>query len=274
MPSAATGAHPVPKIRDPWDGWGPGAPNSARFFDYLLGGKDHFPVDRDAAEQADHIIGDARQLAAKIRAFSAGATTAAARAGITQFLDIGSGLPAVPDIHDTARAIQPSARVVYVDPDPEVATHSRAFRAGELTGFTQGTILCPGDILASTAVRTLIDFSEPVAVLMTAVLHWCPGGIQQAVQSYKDRCAPGSWLVIAHADSDSISPGRLDRLTSVFDDGPSGFHPRPAAAIKALFSGWRVFAPGLTDVRDWPSPPARPPVRRRLGVPAGIGVKP
>jgi hypothetical protein len=264
-----------PAARDPWDGFGPPAAAPARVYNALLGGKDNFPADRAAAAQSTRITGESPAICEATRMFVTAAVFAAARAGITQFIDLGCGLPETPDVHETARAVKPAARVVYVDADPGVATHSRAMRADELTGFTRADILSPGRVLASEAIVNLIDLTEPVMILMTGVLHWCEPDIRPAVEAYKRIVAPGSRLAVTHAASDGMPPGRRARLTGALSGSPARFSLRPATEISALFDGWQLLRPGvLTDVRDWPAPPPVPPVKRRLRVPAGIAVKP
>lgn len=272
--TAATGNHPH-HPRDPWRGYGLDRPTPARFYDCLTGGKDNFPVDRDAAKAATQIDPEVPAICEATRTFVIGATFAAARDGITQFLDLGCGLPAAGcEVHDAARAVKPGARVVYVDADPEVAAHSRAMREDYLTGFTAADLLDPAQVLSSEAVKGLLDFTRPVAVLMTAALHWCLTDIRPAVQAYKDACPPGSRLFITHAASDGMPPVRHQRFTEALGEGPARFRLRPAAEITALFDGWTLPAAGLTDVRDWPGPPPQPPARRRLSVLAGVAAKP
>jgi hypothetical protein len=265
----------------PWDGYDPGALSSARLQDFLLGGRDNFPADRAAARKVERILGGGTaQLAAAQRAFTTAAVTSAAVAGVTQVLDLGSGLPVEDaEVHDAARAVAPAASVVYVDRNPEVAVHSRALRCCyPRTGFTLADLRDPAAVLRSRAVTSLLDFTRPVAVVMTGVLHWVPGDVSEAVEAYKYACAPGSWLVLTHASSDAITPGRRSRIARVFAEGPDKASPRPATEIRALFAGWRLLAGGLADVRDWPSaqavPPAPPVPARRAGVLGGIAVKP
>jgi hypothetical protein len=274
MPAAATSPHPP--VSDPWDGYLPPAVAPARLYSALLGGKDHFPVDRAAAAEGIRVIPAMRAICQATRVFDTAAVFAAARAGITQFLDLGCGMPDEPDVHDTARAVKPAARVVYVDRDPMVGAHSRAMRADELTGFTRADILHPDRVLSSSAVTSLIDFTRPVMILMTAVLHWCTADILPAVEVYKQACVSGSRLVISHASTDGLAPGRYSRITAALGDGPARLRFRPVAEITALFAGWQLLGPGrLTDVRDWPAavPAASLPSRRRLYVPAGVAVK-
>jgi len=268
-------------VADPWAGYGPGAVTAARFQNFLLGGRDNFPADRAAARTVGRILGaSAARIAAAQRAFTTAAVTSATVAGITQVLDLGSGLPVEDaEVHDAARAVTPGSSVVYVDQNPEVAVHSRALRCCyPRTGFTLADLRDPAAVLRSRDVTSLLDFTRPVAVVMTGVLHWIPGDISKAVEAYKDVCAPGSWLVVTHASLDAITPGRLSKIARVFAEGPDKASPRPAAEIRALFTGWRLLAGGLADVRDWPSaeavPPAPPAPARRAGVLGGIAVKP
>jgi len=247
----------------------PETPAPARIYDYLLRGKDNYPADREAAKRAVAAIPDLPVLAQANRQFLTRTVQAAASAGITQFLDLGSGLPTTPNVHETAQEIQPDATVVYVDNDPVVLAHSRADR------FAPGSCVVGADIRSPEAVleavRDEIDFSRPVAVLMIAVLHFVGGDIRSLVETYKRPAAPGSWLAISHAASDGADPAEVAKVAAVYGQGPADPQARTTAQIEALFDGWTLTAPGLVDVREWAGLPAGPV---RLRMPAGVAVKP
>jgi hypothetical protein len=250
----------------------PAVPAPARIYDYLLGGKDNYPADREAAGYAVAAIPDLPELAHANRAFLTRTVRDAAEAGITQFLDLGAGLPTSPNVHETAQAAQPAARVVYVDNDPIVLTHSRADRRASDTHVVQADIRDPAAVLAK--VNGLLDFSRPVAVLMISVLHFVGGDIRPLLEDYKRAVPPGSWLAISHAASDGADAGQVAEVASAYGHGPADPQARTTAEIRALFTGWnlRQDPPGLADVRQWAQFPADSPVRLRM--PAGTAVKP
>lgn len=251
----------------------PAVPAPARIYDYLLGGKDNYPADRHAAAQAVAAIPDLPDLAYANRAFLTKAVTAAAEAGITQYLDLGAGIPTSPNVHETARVLQPGAQVVYVDNDPVVLAHSRADRRAPGTHVIQADIRDSAAVL--DAASTILDFGRPVAILMISVLHFVGGDIEPLIGRYKHAAAPGSWLVISHAASDGADPGQVAEVADAYRHGPADPQARTTAEIRALFTGWnlRDDPPGLTDVRQWaPALTSTSPIHLRM--PAGMAVKP
>src|SRR5687767_7858693 len=152
-----------------------GVPNPARIYDYLLDGKDNFPADRDVAEQLLAIAPVARDVVEDNRAFLRRAVRfLAAEAGIRQFIDLGSGLPTQGNVHEIAQAVAPDERVVYVDNDAMVVTHSRALLAGDNTAAIQADLREPDRLLGDAELRELIDFDQPIALLLMAILHFFP----------------------------------------------------------------------------------------------------
>jgi S-adenosyl methyltransferase len=174
-------------------------PNIARMYDYLLGGKDNFAADREIAEISLRIMPDSRKGPRSNRAFLRRVVRyLTAAAGIRQFLDLGSGLPTRGNVHEIAQEIAPTARVVYVDNDPVVLTHSRALLAGNHTAVVTADIREPESILKHPAVRGLIDFDRPVGLLMFAILHHVndtedPGGI---AATFREAMPSGSHLSV------------------------------------------------------------------------------
>jgi S-adenosyl methyltransferase len=172
-------------------------PNFARVYDYLLGGKDNFPVDRATAEQALAVAPELRVMARENRAFLQRAVRfLVAEAGICQLLDIGTGLPTQGSVHEVAQQVAPDARVVYVDADPVVIAHSRAMLASsDKAAIIQADLRRPEELLDHPELRALIDLGEPVAVLLVAILHGVtdaedPVGV---VTRLRDAMAPGSY---------------------------------------------------------------------------------
>ena len=189
-------------------------PHPARVYDYFLDGKDHYPADRKAGEQVLEAVPTAKAMARANRAFLQRAVRFLARAGIRQFLDIGTGLPTRGSVHQTAHEITPNARVIYVDNDPIVLAHSRALLASEHTEVVEGDLRKPDSILGDAGVGKAIDFDQPVAVLLVAILHFLTDHDEpdQVVGRFVEAMAPGSYLVISHATATSTRRPRLRPL--------------------------------------------------------------
>ncbi|WP_431912206.1 SAM-dependent methyltransferase [Nonomuraea jabiensis] len=250
----------------------PERPNLARMYDYMLGGKDNFAVDRQAIEQLAELIPAAVPLARANRAFLQRAVRYVAAAGVRQFLDLGSGLPTQGSAHEVA----PEARVVYIDHDPVVAAHATALlgRSGR-AALVEADLLDPDAVLAGAG--RFLDLRRPVGVLLVSILHFLPDSArpQQAVAALCERLAPGSYLVITHA----TSMGRLEggqRYRGASSDDPSGGTDRTPAEIRAFFGDFPLEPPGLVQAVDWR--PDRPKLVGDWSLPsslmAGVGKKP
>ena len=198
-------------------------PNVARIYDYLLGGKDHFAADRQAAQQLIAALPNAPAVARANRAFLAAAVRQTAREGITQYLDVGAGLPTSPNVHECARAIVPGARVAYVDNDLVAVGHARALLpAGDEVIAIEGDAREPEAILASPALAGVIDLAEPVCLLLVSMLHFVTAAEADViVGTLRQRMVPGSYLVISQGNA---SPVRSPR--------PSGTE-RPVLALES-----------------------------------------
>jgi len=177
-------------------GFDPATPNVARVYDYWLGGKDHFPADRAEAERLLGIYPPLRDLVRENRAFVIQAVSWAARQGISQFIDLGAGLPAAPAVHQAARKVLPAARVAYVDIDPVVLSHARALLAtGDGVTAVAADLRDPGAVLADQELRAVIDPARPVCVILAAVLHFMDADAARAVTAgYARLMATGSCL--------------------------------------------------------------------------------
>jgi hypothetical protein len=241
---------------------GMGRPNVARIYDYLLGGKDHFAVDREAAQRLLAALPNAAAMARANRVFLAAAVRHVARAGITQYLDIGAGLPTSPSVHECARAIVPGARVAYVDSDTLAVSQARALLAGG-----DGVIAIEGDarepeaILADAALAGVIDLTEPVCLLLVSVLHFFTADeADMIVAALRPRLVAGSYLIISQG---SAGPADHDGVQGAYGRGVT-LTGRTAAEIAAYFDGFDLVPPGLVPVADWPAaqPDAAPSSRQ------------
>ncbi|MGI8449861.1 MAG: SAM-dependent methyltransferase [Streptosporangiaceae bacterium] len=246
-------ADPDPS-HEPSAGIDPAVPSPARMYNYFLGGRDNFAADRLAAEKALSVVPDGRRIALANRYFLAQATLRMADRGITQFLDLGTGIPTSPAVHEVAREIAPNARVAYVDNDPVVIAHNKVQLAAiETVRVVHGDIRQPEAVLANPAIRGLIDFSQPVGLLMVAVLHFIteaedPGRIAAA---FTRELAPGSYLALSHISSDGTSPQAIATIRDAYTHAAAPAVFRTTAQIRAFFEGFAWEPPGLIDVVDW-----------------------
>jgi SAM-dependent methyltransferase len=232
----------------------PSVPNGARIYDYMLGGKDHFASDQAAAEAMIAANPGAPGTARANRAFLGRAVRfLAEEAGIRQFLDLGTGLPTQHNVHEVAQAVSPDARVVYVDYDPVVVVHGRALLAttGAVT-VVEGDLRRPDEILAHPETRRLIDFDQPVAVLLVAILHFIPDEEDPAgiVARLRDAMAPGSHLVVSHTANESPAEV-MAAAQQGFRLAGAPLTPRTRAQIEGLFDGFELVEPGLVEVSQW-----------------------
>ncbi|MEU4574275.1 SAM-dependent methyltransferase [Nonomuraea sp. ATR24] len=231
----------------------PGVPSSARVYDYLLGGKDHVAVDRAVAERLLAVAPDSRLVARANRIFLVRAVRHLAEQGVRQFIDVGAGIPTSPSVHEVAREVHPACRVIYVDYDPVVRLHAQVLLADSPgVESIQADLRRPADILTDPHVTGLIDFDQPVGVLLVGIFHFVkheedPAGI---IAAFRKRMAPGSHLVLSHAmlESDPEARGELYRATA---NTPA--HPtfRSRDEVLALLDGFDLIGPGLVPVQDW-----------------------
>jgi O-methyltransferase involved in polyketide biosynthesis len=250
MSAAGTARNYEPRVPDGVDVT---RPSIARIYDYVLYGKDNFAADRAAAEKLFEAGLDRRHALAN-RAFLFRAVRFLADQGIAQYLDLGSGLPTSPSVHEVARDTVPGARVVYVDHDPIVVAHNDALlatRDGVIT--IRGDVRDPDTILAHEALTACLDFSQPVAVLLLGVLHFisheedAPG----IIAKLRERLAPGSYLAVSVGSSDGADPDMLAEATQTYADARMPFTLRSRAQILDLFDGFDLVEPGLVSLPEW-----------------------
>ena len=230
-------------------------------YDYYLGGKDNYPADREAAEEVIAMMppGIIRGAALHNREFLGRAVTyLVSEQGIRQFIDIGTGLPTMNSVHQVAQSLTPDSRVVYVDHDPVVLTHARNVLHGVPgTRIIQHDLRDPEGILADPALRAMLDLSQPVAVLLTAVLHYIsdsedPKGL---IARLLGPLSPGSSIVISHATADSFA--QFDDAIEVYENATSAMFNRTRAEVEKLFSGLELVEPGVVWLAEWGHGPSR-----------------
>ena len=252
-------------------------PHWARVYDYWLGGKDNFAADREAAQQVIEAMPGIIPGVQAQRAFRGRAVRyLAAEAGIRQFLDIGTGLPAAGNTHEVAQRIAPESRIVYVDNDPMVLAHARALLTGSKQGacaYLHADLHEAKDILAE-AERTL-DFSLPVAVVLLGVMQFIPDADHPAglVDTLKTAVPPGSHLVLGQPASD-VDPVRMaDAVTRLTKLTPEPVTMRTRAEILGFFDDLEMVEPGLVQLPAWRPDPADPPVKGPVPFWCGVGRK-
>jgi SAM-dependent methyltransferase len=218
-----------------------------------------------------------REIARANREFLGRAVRFLSDTGIRQFLDIGSGIPTMGNVHEVAQAADPAARVAYVDMDPVAIAHSRAILEGNGgAGIAEGDLRDPEAILAGPVVTRLIDFSRPVGLLLVAVLHFIPDAEDpwRLVATLRDALAPGSYLVISHATSDD-RPEMAQAVEKVYNRSVAGsWSFRLKAEIRRFFDGFDLVEPGLVAGWDWHPDDPLADHSRVWGLLGGVGRKP
>jgi O-methyltransferase involved in polyketide biosynthesis len=252
----------------------------ARVYDYWLGGKDNFPADRALGELMIQAIPNMREMAASNRAFLGRAVRhLVEKAGVRQFLDIGTGIPTSPNVHEVAQEAAPDARVVYVDNDPIVHAHARALLTSQdagATAFILADLRDPKSILDHPTLAATLDLSQPVAVMMVAVLMYfrdedSPSPFEM-VATMMERMPSGSYLAVTHPTSD-FNPEEMAKAVAAAEGAGVTLVPRTQAEVGEFFTGLEVVDPGVTPVLSWQ--PDEPPDDPRVAYYwAGIARKP
>ena len=231
-------------------------PSVSRMYDYYLGGSHNFEVDREAARRAMEFMPGLPKVMQANRAFMRRAVRYAADLGVSQFLDVVSGIPTFGNVHEVAQAARPGARVVYVDHDPVAVAHSQAVLEGnDDAGVVAADLRKPQEILRSPEVERLIDLNQPVALLLVAILHFVdddddPHG---AVAELREALAPGSLLVLTHASYEGIPlpPERAGGAVDVYEDIRNPLIMRSRDEIARFFEGYDMVEPGLVAMPHW-----------------------
>ncbi len=228
--------------------------NAARMWNYWIGGKDNYRIDREAGDRVREAMPALPLVARMLRRFLVTTVDELAAAGVRQFLDIGTGMPTADNTHDVAQRAAPESRIVYVDHDPVVISHARALLTSSPQGKTDyiQADLRDWETISAGAQRTL-DFSRPVAVLLIAVLHFVldAENPHQLISRMVADLAPGSYLVIAHAASD-INTGTATAMASSYNATSSlNITPRDRASVARFFDGTELTGRGLLPLAQW-----------------------
>ena len=232
----------------------PTVPNPARIWNFWVGGKDHFEADRALAERFGQVVPKMPLIARLTRQFLADTVTKLAADGIRQFLDIGTGLPTADNTHEVAQRLAPDSRIVYVDNDPVVLAHARALLNSSpegKTAYLDADLREPAKILAQAAET--LDFSQPVAVLLIAVLHFVQDSDDpyRVVTTLMDAVPPGSYLAIVHGASD-VGSGDIPEAERRYNEQASAqFNARDREHVSRFFDGLELTGPGLVNLSRW-----------------------
>lgn len=261
------GSAPVNPSRDPVS-VDTTRPSVARMYDYSLGGKDNFQIDRDIYQQVLHVAPHTGDLARDNRQWLQRAVRyMASIAGMTQFLDIGAGLPTAYNTHDVAQEGNPTAAVVYVDNDPVCAAHGRAIlEDNPHTHFVASDITTPDDLLAKARDSQMLDFSAPLGLIFSGILHHLddgmdPGGL---ARYYIDQLAPGSYVAISHFWNPNDGSELADLASSIQHVTNTKLGTafwRTTEEITSYFAGLSLVEPGLVELHSWwPNGPQKQPL--------------
>jgi SAM-dependent methyltransferase len=231
-------------------------PHTARMYDYYLGGKDNYEADRAAAEKVLQVWPGVRLAARKNREFMHRAVTyLAGEQGVTQFLDIGTGIPTRPNLHQVAQGVDPHARVVYVDHDPIVLAHARALLVGTPEGRTEyidADVTEPRAILTAPKLHATLDLSRPVALSLLALLHFVPDSLDAygIVATLLEPLASGSYLLLSHVTPD-FDPAGVARAEEIYRQSGVEAQARTYAEFGKFFEGLELVEPGIVPPHRW-----------------------
>ncbi|MFF1869950.1 SAM-dependent methyltransferase [Streptomyces sp. CB03911] len=275
--AAQAGADQDEVLRVPAD-LRPEIPHPARMYDYYLGGKDNFPADREAAEKVLALSPLVRISALANRAFLGRAVRYLAEQGVTEFLDIGTGIPTAGNTHQIAQQVHPHARVAYLDNDPIVLVHGRALLAAASNGsatVVQADLRDPDAVLATPEVRRLLEPGRPVGLLLFAVLHFVddkddPHAI---VRRLVDALPPGSHLALSHATGDFTSATAAAKGPAIYRAASAQLTMRTRQEVLGFFDGLELVEPGLVTAPLWLPDRAPEPTDGEVAIWAGVGRK-
>ncbi|WP_367134707.1 SAM-dependent methyltransferase [Saccharothrix sp. HUAS TT1] len=235
----------------------PGTPNISRIYDYYLGGAYNLPADRERADRIKSVLPSMEMLARFNRGFLRRAVAFMVGQGIDQFIDLGSGLPTAGNTHEVAQALNPAAKVVYVDYEPVAAAlGTRILRNNPNAVMVGADARRVEELFAHPDVRSMLDLDRPLGVLMTGVMvfvgdHEDPLGMMKA---YRDTCASGSYIALTHLTDERADPEakvQIHAMVEAYKGVIEQLYVRDQASIEALFEGMTLVEPGVTLMPDW-----------------------
>jgi hypothetical protein len=252
-----------------------GLPSAARVYDFLLGGGHNFASDRAVGQRVLQVQPNGRQIAGSNRAFLRRAVRYMVEEGITQFLDLGSGIPTVGNVHEVAQKLNPDARIVYVDYDEVAVSHSQLMLGANPNARVINADMCdPGRVLATPALHELLDFGRPIGLLMVAVFHFVsderdPGAV---IAKYRAALPAGSLMALSHLTADQM-PDAMAGVVEAMRNSRDPMYFRSYAEVSAMFDGFELVEPGVVSAPAWHPEPGVQDVPVE-GVYAGVGRKP
>ena len=269
---------PMPRVaRVPGPEFDVSVPNVARIYDYLLGGKDNYQSDRDAAERLKKVFPEAELVCRQNRHFLERVVNfLVSRCGIRQIIDIGTGLPTQGNVHQVAQDAAPATRVVYADYDRVVIRHAEALLAkNERVAVVHADLRTPRELITHRDMRKMIDFSQPVAVLILATLHFVtddeqPGEILRLLRA---TMAPGSYLALSHITADGVDTDDSKRAQQIYASASAQAIPRTRDEILRFFDEMELLPPGLVNINAWPAARVRAVAGRPLLMYGGVARK-
>ncbi len=232
-------------------------PSSARIYDYFLGGAHNFEVDRMAADGLAKVHPAIGQGMRANRSYLRRAVTVLAQSGVDQFLDLGSGIPTVGNVHEIAQRVNPAARVAYVDIEPIAVTHSNTILAdNDLALAVRADLRDPHTVFTDPEVAALLDLSRPIGLVLAGVLQYVsddddPGGV---IRAYVDRLVPGSYVAMSHPSMDELTTERAagaEAAQSMYQRTETPFHYRSRTDFETFFAGLDMVPPGVVHMWDW-----------------------
>ena len=252
-------------------------PSSARIYDYVLGGVHNFERDRMIGDQLAQVV-PVREMARLNRSFLRRAVLHLVDSGVRQFLDIGSGIPTVGNVHEIAEEADPACRVVYVDYEPVAVAHSQMLlQDNDNAIMVQSDLRDPERILADPQTQRMLDFDQPIGLLMVGVFQFIPDGDDPAgvIARYRDALPAGSYLALSHFTPDNMEQG-MAKAVEVFKNSAEPIHPRTHAQVSALFDGFDLVDPGVVFTARWrpESPEDIGDDPDHSGIYAGVAQKP
>lgn len=248
---------------------------ASRIYDWFLGGRDNYEVDRIAGRAFLDVVPNAQNSARATRGFALRAARFMADQGIDQFLDIGAGIPTTPNVHEIVRRIHPEGRVVYVDNDPIAVSKGEMLREERGVITVEGDLRNPAAILRHPDVKDLLDLGRPVAVLTVAVWHFIPsdGAVARAQSELRDGLAPGSLLALSHGCTENLSDDMVKRAEELYRHTSNPMKARSREEIMRLFDGFDLVEPDLVPLHEWHPYSGDPYPQKSPEALAGLGVR-
>jgi hypothetical protein len=250
-------------------------PSAARVYDYLLGGGHNFPADRAVGDKVLQILPNGGQIAGSNRAFLRRAVLHMIEQGITQFLDLGSGIPTVGNVHEIAQRADPGCRVVYVDHDEVAVAHSELLLHGNANAAIVAADFCdPDTVLGAAELKRLLDLRRPVGLLMVAVLHFVPDKLDPPglVATYRDELPPGSLVALSHLTADD-KPEQMAAVAETMSHTRDPLYFRSYGEVRALFDGLDLVPPGVVSAPHWRPEPGSDAAAGPDDVYVGMGLR-